>query len=193
MEKLAITLALIIVIACGVKYILSSQQPSAVSTGRHKEAYHDTDLTVDEFQTIQSIRAECQKHTMVPIFNPFFNARRILLELLLLQHHLEEPGMLCKECIGRKHMLTIEAYALEAVGLVKSEVADQPKYKQLVADMEDVVRVMQHVHGLFMQIAPLPADTPGRKEKIAEIARAVRAIRKEMSPRYAVMPAPEQG
>lgn len=186
MEKLFITLALLIVVVCGVVCVANTT-PRTHQSG-HKDMYHDTDLTVDEYETIRRIRTECQKQVLLPVFNPFFNARRIVLELLLLQHHLEEPGMLCKECIGRKHMLTIEAYALEAIGLVKSEVAHMPKYKQLVTDMEDVTKVLQFIHPIFMEVAAMPRDDPGRKDKIAEIARAVRALRKELSPKYALMP-----
>lgn len=189
MEKILVTVVLLLVIACGVSYCTSMQLHRHYHTVPHLEQYHDTDLTPDEFETIREIREECKKTTMVPIFNPFFNARRIILELLLLQQHLEEPGMLCKECIGRKHMLTIEAYALEAIGLVKSERAHLPEYQQLIQDMEDVAKVMRNVHKLFMEAAAFPPGTPGRAEIIARIARAVRAIRKELAQRYAEMPA----
>ena len=56
---------------------------------------------------------------LLPIFEPLHNAREIAKQLVLLEDHLIQPNKHCPDCI-RKHLLTAEALAEEAVSLDKS-------------------------------------------------------------------------
>lgn len=53
---------------------------------------------------------------LAPLFDPLFNVREILKEILLLEKHLNLEWLQCIECI-KKHFLTIEGYLEEAVSL----------------------------------------------------------------------------
>jgi hypothetical protein len=53
---------------------------------------------------------------MLDIFNPNHNARELAKELVLLEHHIVHPPKHCPDCI-RKHLITAEGLAEEAVGL----------------------------------------------------------------------------
>jgi hypothetical protein len=52
--------------------------------------------------------------------NPKFNLREICKNCILLEDHLFQPRKRCSDCI-RKHMLTIEALAEEAITLDKNK------------------------------------------------------------------------
>jgi len=52
----------------------------------------------------------------VPLTSPIFNLREIAKQLLLLERHLLYGNQYCDDCI-RKHLLTVEALAEEAVSL----------------------------------------------------------------------------
>ena len=56
---------------------------------------------------------------LLPIFEPMHNAREIAKQLVLLEDHLVQPAKHCPDCI-RKHLLTAEALAEEAVTLDKT-------------------------------------------------------------------------
>jgi hypothetical protein len=51
-----------------------------------------------------------------PVMDPHFNLRQVVKEILLLEDHLLHPENRCPDCIT-KHLLKIEAYAEESVGL----------------------------------------------------------------------------
>lgn len=87
--------------------------------------------------------------------------------------------MLCKECIARKHMLAIEGYALEAIGLVKVEISQDPEIAKLVEDMNEVARMMRDLQKMFIK------DPRG---SALDIARVVRGLRKELSLKYGILP-----
>ncbi len=53
---------------------------------------------------------------LLPIFEPMHNAREIAKQLVLLEDHIIQPSKHCPDCI-RKHLLTAEALAEEAVTL----------------------------------------------------------------------------
>lgn len=146
-----------------------------------QEHVHECKLLDVEQRALKEFRLRLMQKPgeMVPIFNPRFNARMIVIELILLQHHLEYPGMLCKECIARKHMLAIEGYALEAIGLVKVEATQDPDMVQLVQDMNEVARMMRDLQKLFIE---------NPQKNALEIARVVRALRKELSVKYGILP-----
>lgn len=56
---------------------------------------------------------------LLPIFEPMHNAREMAKQLVLLEDHLVQPSKHCPDCI-RKHLLTAEALAEEAVSLDKT-------------------------------------------------------------------------
>lgn len=148
---------------------------------KKQQVVHECRLLDVEDQALKRFRMQLMQkpNEMVPIFNPRFNARMIVIELILLQQHLEYPGMLCKECIARKHMLAIEGYALEAIGLVKIETSNDPNIAQLVQDMNEVARMMRDLQKLFIE---------NPQKNALEIARVVRALRKELSVKYGILP-----
>jgi hypothetical protein len=110
-----------------------------------------------------------KKDVQLPIFNPRLNIRHILLHLLLLQEHLEQPGMQCTECIVRKHILIIEAYALEAIGLCKDGEMN------IVLDMQNTIAIMRCMARRYI-------DNPAIWK--LPCARVVRVLRKELSKKY---------
>ena len=67
---------------------------------------------------------------MLPIFEPMHNAREMAKQLTLLEDHIIQPPKHCSDCI-RKHLLTTEALAEEAVSLATQ--AAQRVYFQGVA------------------------------------------------------------
>ena len=56
---------------------------------------------------------------LLPILNPKFNLREICKNSILLEDHLFQKGKRCEDCI-KKHFLTIEALAEEAITLDKN-------------------------------------------------------------------------
>lgn len=64
-------------------------------------------------------RPEVSTEGLLPIFEPMHNAREIAKQLVLLEDHLAQPAKHCPDCI-RKHLLTAEALAEEAVTLDKT-------------------------------------------------------------------------
>lgn len=54
-----------------------------------------------------------------PLNSPLFNLREISKQMILLEDHLSDDEKFCPDCI-RKHMLTIEALAEEALMLDES-------------------------------------------------------------------------
>jgi hypothetical protein len=122
----------------------------------------------DEIEYLDMIK-DGISHMQLPVFNPRLNIRHILLHLLLLQEHLEQPGMQCTECIVRKHMLTIEAYALEAIGLCKDGEMN------IVLDMQNTIHMMRCMARRYIEnsmLWKLPC------------ARATRVLRKQLSKKY---------
>ena len=53
---------------------------------------------------------------LLPIKDPEFSVREVCKQLVLLEEHLAHPNKRCPDCI-RKHFLTAEAHAEEALGL----------------------------------------------------------------------------
>ncbi len=62
----------------------------------------------------------CTSNKLLPILNPKFNLREISKNCILLEDHLFQKGKRCEDCI-KKHMLTIEALAEEAITLDKKK------------------------------------------------------------------------
>lgn len=156
-------------------------QQQSQQQSQQQAKQHECKLLDVEDRALKAFRLQLlhKPNEMVPIFNPRFNARQIVIELILLQQHLEFPGMLCKECIARKHMLAIEGYALEAIGLVKVEISQDPEIAKLVEDMNEVARMMRDLQKMFIK------DPRG---SALDIARVVRGLRKELSLKYGILP-----
>jgi hypothetical protein len=99
-------------------------------------------------------------HDRLPIFEPVHNLRQVTKQLLLLEDHLNHPSQRCDDCI-RKHLLTAEAYAEEAVGLdVNTELGALAE--TLPASLRDLQR----------QISEGTVD----KREIAQACRKIRKV-----------------
>ena len=62
----------------------------------------------------------CDARAPLSILDPEFNFREIAKQMLLLEDHLLHENKHCPDCI-RKHLMTIEAFAEEAVSLDKRD------------------------------------------------------------------------
>jgi hypothetical protein len=69
------------------------------------------------------------------LLHPQFNLREIAKQMVLLEDHLCHPHKHCPDCI-RKHLLTIEAFAEEAVSLDQVGV-----YREFAGQMAELARV----------------------------------------------------
>ena len=98
---------------------------------------------------------------MLPVFEPMHNAREMAKQLTLLEDHIIQPPKHCPDCI-RKHLLTTEALAEEAVSLATQ--AAQRVYFQGVA---------QEVRGISRSY--LGAHDRG------DLQQRARKLRKELS------------
>ena len=94
------------------------------------------------------------------LMHPQFNLREVAKQMLLLEDHLCHPYKYCPDCI-RKHLMTIEAFAEEAVALDKVGM-----YRELAEELADKAR---HWLEDFEDKKPLP-----------EIAQMIRTIRKNL-------------
>jgi hypothetical protein len=99
----------------------------------------------------------------MPIFDPLHNIRECSKQLVLLEDHLEHPPKHCPDCI-RKHLLTAEAFAEEAVSLDKVG-----RYQDVLGLIPDRVRALA---GAYV------AATPEQRHAVAQ---KVRVLRKELS------------
>jgi len=92
--------------------------------------------------------------------HPQFNLREVAKQMVLLEDHLCHSYKHCPDCI-RKHLLTIEAFAEEAVGLDPVGV-----YRELAAAIAETSRGwLENFH----DHRPLP-----------ELAQEIRGLRKEL-------------
>lgn len=94
--------------------------------------------------------------------HPRFNLREIAKQMILLEDHLAHPYKHCPDCI-RKHLLTIEAFAEEAVSLDTVGV-----YRDFAGEIAEYAR---HWMEDFMDDKPMP-----------EIGQRVRQVRKKLVP-----------
>ena len=94
--------------------------------------------------------------------HPRLNLREIAKQMILLEDHLAHPYKHCPDCI-RKHLLTIEAFAEEAVSLDTVGV-----YRDFAGEIAEYAR---HWMEDFMDDKPMP-----------EIGQRVRQVRKKLVP-----------
>jgi len=96
----------------------------------------------------------------LPIMSPVHNMRELCKQLVLLEDHLFQPPKHCPDCV-RKHLLTAEALAEEAITLDKSG-----EHRDLLAGLPEKIRDMQR--------GVLAGDSIDHKRSVAQRARAVR-------------------
>jgi hypothetical protein len=75
-----------------------------------------------------------QGKSLLPIMNPLFNMREICKQSVLLEDHLFNPRKRCGDCI-RKHFITMEAFAEEAITLDKTG-----EHKDLLVNLPETIR-----------------------------------------------------
>ena len=69
--------------------------------------------------TQQKCTSKCSENTdLLPIMDPLFNMRECVKQCILLEDHLFQKKKRCEDCI-KKHFLTIEGLAEEAISLDK--------------------------------------------------------------------------
>ena len=106
---------------------------------------------------------KCGSDNLLPILNPKFNLREICKNCILLEDHLFQKRKRCKDCI-KKHFLTIEALAEEAITLDKNNECRE------YYDLPDKIR---EIEKLYLK----GGDVNG-------IAQKLRQIRKNMMDKY---------
>lgn len=77
-----------------------------------------TSSNLENFQGTCGATCSNNGTKLLPILNPKFNLREICKNSILLEDHLFQKGKRCEDCI-KKHFLTIEALAEEAITLDK--------------------------------------------------------------------------
>lgn len=108
--------------------------------------------------------------------DPLFNLREIVKHLLLLEDHLAHAHKQCGDCI-RKHLLTVEALADEAValdpmGLHKALCGDLAEQARMWAEkLSDNVNVGPEIRQIRKQLTPLVFDPRG-SEATGRVASA---------------------
>lgn len=149
---------------------MMSAHPTCDKTGHH--------ITANEEEAYRYLQLRASQRSMLPVTNAFLNAYIIVGEMTLLEDHLQVPGMLCVECIARKHIPKIRAYAAEAIGLVTPEQVSDPSFQTLIKDMQDLSENMVELQIYFME------DPKGHALHCGQM---VRRMRKYLSHRYGVM------
>jgi hypothetical protein len=90
----------------------------------------------DKNETCSGSGSSCSsENNLLPILDPEFNMRECAKQMILLEDHLNNPRKRCNQCI-KKHLLSIEALAEEAVTLDKSGKL-QEECSQLAEDIRD--------------------------------------------------------
>ena len=118
----------------------------------------------------QAIRVACaHERGRLTLMEPLFNLRELCKQLLLLEDHLAQPGKRCPDCI-RKHLLTVEALADEAVALdptgiycnsggMTAELAR--RWAEQLMDGTDPAEVSQQVRYVRKNLTPMVFDPRG--------------------------------
>jgi hypothetical protein len=112
---------------------------------------------------------------------PLFNLRELCKHLLLLEDHLAQADKRCPDCI-RKHLLTVEALADEAVALDPAGIYVQSGnmnaelarlWAERLIDGHDPVEIAQQVRQWRKRMTPMVFDPRGKHatERIASAYR----------------------
>jgi hypothetical protein len=100
-----------------------------------------TNENYDKNETCSSSSCSSENN-LLPILDPEFNMRECAKQMLLLEDHLNNPRKRCNQCI-KKHLLSIEALAEEAVTLDKTGKL-QEECSQLAEDIRDCEKSFIH-------------------------------------------------
>jgi len=168
--------------------VVSQQSPSQMQARIDDPS--DMDALLAEVDALVAERAPPMRAgstQMMPVMDPAHNYREISKQLLLLEDHLFHPKKECPDCI-RKHLLTAEALAEEAVSLDKARVygpIHQWLPDQLRDFQADVIRgasapdIAQKVRGVRKRLSRLSFDTVMHNRGPEQGSRAAAVTRKE--------------
>ena len=98
---------------------------------------HETMSPEDEHDHVIDTPEPEPDSKIMPILNPLHNLREMTKQMLLLEDHLFNKQKRCRQCI-RKHFLTIEALAEEAIQIDKER-----KYLNVLMDLPSRIRAME--------------------------------------------------
>lgn len=99
---------------------------------------------------------------LLPIMEPLFNVREMCKQCVLLEQHLEDPRKRCGDCI-RKHFMTIEGLAEEALGLdtqqrhtdiLKALPNEVRRFEKMWIGGVNCANVAQHVRAMRKRLMP---------------------------------------
>jgi hypothetical protein len=109
------------------------------------------------------------------IMDALFNLREIAKQLLMVEDHLNHPHKLCPDCL-RKHLMTVEALAEEAVSLDGGrlhargceKLAEQARHWIMqIADGRDPLEMAQEIRKCRKALMPLVHDPRGVSVRVA--------------------------
>lgn len=112
------------------------------------------------------------------LLDAVFNLREIVKQMILLEDHLNHRHKFCADCI-RKHLLTIEAFAEEAVTLddpygdirsLASAIVEKAKlWMEAFCDEVDPPAIASEVRQVRKLLVPLCCDPRGAKNRVASL------------------------
>ncbi len=111
------------------------------------------------------------------VMDPQFNLRECAKQMILLEDHLFHAYKVCPDCI-RKHLMTIEALAEEAVTLDKmgiyqkmgEAIAEQARqWLEILTDGARLLDVAGQIRGVRKSLVGLCFDPRGSRDRIASI------------------------
>jgi len=100
-----------------------------------------------------------EKPKLLPVMSPLFNLRQMCIESALLEDHLSQEKLRCKDC-QKKHFLKMEGLAHEMIGIDKTQ-----EFRQFY-DVPDKIR---DIEKMYIQ---------GKDQ--CEVAQELRKLRKRM-------------
>lgn len=116
---------------------------------------------IENFDEKSLCKHDCK--ALLPVWDPKFNIKEIIKQMLLLEDHMFQKDKQCGECI-RKHILTIEGFAEEGITLDKNN--------NFTKQFMSVLDLTRKLYDTFSQ-----AKT---HEEVSDLAKDVRTLRKEL-------------
>lgn len=123
------------------------------------------------------VSTQHQAGRRLTIMDPQFNLREVAKQMILLEDHLFHAYKVCPDCI-RKHLMTIEALAEEAVTLDKMGIyqemgealAEQARqWLEALTDGTKMLDVAGQIRGVRKSLVALCYDPRSSSERIASI------------------------